>query len=549
MSAIQKLKTLLTVFLSLVIGLVLYTSPIAFADSPYKLLVTNVHSIEYGVPLNSSGFFVRNKNNDSTTPFTGEYLTFSVRDSSNSIISSDFTLTVSNYDSNSSYNSTYDVRVWDSTTNSQYWIRDISLGVPYTFTTGHRLFININVKNLPRYHDLLIDVSVDGVSLFYDYSFDDGYSAGFLTGYSEGYSAGVSSVDTLSYYNAGLSEGYQLGYSDGLSRGSGDSPLSSVNRFYVPIDNYSVNATGNNNIFLNADSFNNVWSAQEYYDLTGQTQFINTWLINTVTSSALRVTDGTFLVRAGSPFRISNIQIPKGAYPVITFHGVFVAGVGIGSNGSYAVNAPGVSGGVVYMPYSSFKLQLTRSTGISVSSLRAWFGDSNNQQFQSSSTVSSANASASYIFNSVDLDCFRADFEVSVTGPDYYFVSIGYYYDDPNSNLLAEILDRLDNGNSSTSSVVDKINGAIQSFDSSVSTINDFEDSMLGSFNNSSGTVTSTVSNFSFGRQFLNAANWISTSMQRIYSSSSHFQMFWVFPIILAVALVFIGGGIGSKHD
>lgn len=545
MSAIQKLKTLLTVFLSLVIGLVLYTSPIAFADDDYYTGYFQgvVTDIGFYSPLNNGLRVINNRANFTLTD--SGFFNLSIRDSSFHFLDSSDVVSI-HFSKYNTVNGNLEYRyrvggVWSS------WS---SFSLSDTLVLPGFEFFSVRVpssSSIPSYGGIDVFLTVNGSIVFIDGS--TAYSDGYSNGYDVGYSSGVGSVDTQSYYTTGYNDGYSIGYSDGLSRGSGDSPLSSVNRFYVPIDNYSVNATGNNNIFLNTDSFNNVWSAQEYYDLTGQTQFINTWLINTVTSSALRVTDGTFLVRAGSPFRISNIQIPKGAYPVITLHGVFVAGVGIGSNGSYAVNAPGVSGGVVYMPYSSFKLQLTRSTGISVSSLRAWFGDSNNQQFQSASTISSANASASYIFNSVDLDCFRADFEVSVTGPDYYFVSIGYYYDDPNSNLLAEILDRLDNGNSSTSSVVDKINGAIQSFDSSVSTINDFEDSMLGSFNNSSGTVNSTVSNFSFGRQFLNAANWISTSMQRIYSSSSHFQMFWVFPIILAVALVFIGGGIGSKHD
>lgn len=544
MSAIQKLKTLLTVFLSLVIGLVLYTSPIAFADSSPTLYFSSSNQrLLFGI--DSDGHFVIRESLVNGSDPTGVfYLAIDNLDTTGSVVYFDIISNTSSYvfSSYRSGNINSAFVSWSSISNN-------------TFATnsGNAVQIQSNSGSINSNQSFVFDVYVDGNKInnwsLDDGSFSDGYSSGYSDGYEVGFDSGVRSVDTQSFYTTGYNAGYSVGYSDGLSRGSSDSPLSSVNRFYNPIDNYSVNATGNTDIFINPDSFNNVWSAQDYYDLTGQTQFINTWLINTVTSSALRVTDGTFLVRAGSPFRISNIQIPKGAYPVITLHGVFVAGVGIGSNGSYAVNAPGVSGGVVYMPYSSFKLQLTRSTGISVSSLRAWFGDSNNQQFQSASTVSSANASASYIFNSVDLDCFRADFEVSVTGPDYYFVSIGYYYDDPNSNLLAEILDRLDNGNSSTSSVVDKINGAIQSFDSSVSTINDFEDSMLGSFNNSSGTVNSTVSNFSFGRQFLNAANWISSSMQRIYSSSSHFQMFWVFPIILAVALVFIGGGIGSKHD
>lgn len=533
MSAIQKLKTLLTVFLSLVLGLVVFTSPIAFAFSRPVYIF-------YGATNSSgsaAGWWYSSDGDGRVTYPSGSNIavSFYIRDN-----------TSSSYVFNLSYH-------------------DISNATVYVYSNGSLISSSVNPGSITLnttsgsnsdYFRIVCDSTISSsyINISSDFfissqDISDSYNNGYSDGYDVGYSSGVRSVDPQSIYTSGYNDGYSIGYSDGLLRGSGDSPLSSINRFYVPIDNYSVNATGNNSIFLNTDSFNNVWSAQEYYDLTGQTQFINTWLINTVTSSALRVTDGTFLVRAGSPFRISNIQIPKGAYPVITFHGVFVAGVGIGSNGSFPVTAPGVSGGVVYMPYSSFKLELTRSTGISVSSLRAWFGDSNNQQFQSSSNVSSANASASYIFNPLDLDCFRADFEVSVTGPDYYFVSIGYYYDDPNSNLLAEILDRLDNGNSSTSSVVDKINGAIQSFDSSVSTINDFEDSMLGSFNNSSGTVNSTVSNFSFGRQFLNAANWLSGSMQSIYSSSSHFQMFWVFPIILAVALVFIGGGIGSKHD
>lgn len=143
------------------------------------------------------------------------------------------------------------------------------------------------------------------------------------------------------------------------------------------------------------------------------------------------------------------------------------------------------------------------------------------------------------------------------------YVSI-YLFNDTGSNDISALInavnlqtsildDSIQNGNGSTQSI---INGSQSELDSTTNQFNnmndklnrydDIESGFITDYDSAMDGIDSTVKGFTFDG-ILPAAKWLSTQMTSRYNLMSDFKFFVIFPVIFAIALVFIGGSIGKR--
>ena len=390
----------------------------------------------------------------------------------------------------------------------------------------------------------------DGLTAGYSSGYSSGYSVGNSDGYSSGYSVG-NSVGYSSGYSVGFSDGedsgYSLGYSNGYNAGfaaggSNGGSFSGSSWIFSPIDHFVISSTRQSQYVVDYDNIDTYYPPSVVSDYSLSNPY-NLSFLNLFRSDSAVSNNGVGCVISNSgdnarTVYISDIFVPSGSKIVFSITRCYF--------GFYSSQV-----GANPVPVYKTTFGWVNST---VSRVRVWshYSDSSYDYFDSDSTYGggllTTNHSSVFITDPLTVSSGIFDFEIFDTyngsSSDFvYLISIGYLSPD----YSGSVWDLLNNGNSDTPSIIDRANSRLDSFNSHAGVINSFEDSWIGSFESNIGSVNSSVSNFSFGSQFLNCRAWVSDNMQYIYNNSSDFQIFYIFPLIMGLAIIFIGGGF--KHQ
>lgn len=108
------------------------------------------------------------------------------------------------------------------------------------------------------------------------------------------------------------------------------------------------------------------------------------------------------------------------------------------------------------------------------------------------------------------------------------------------TNLSPE--DILNNGNAETDSIVGSANDSLSNLNDIVSSYNGIEDTMLDNFIQYQGDVLTDLQSWSWGGLSL-CANWVGDTLTSYYLNMGDFKQYIIYPLLLGIALFFIGRG------
>lgn len=107
-----------------------------------------------------------------------------------------------------------------------------------------------------------------------------------------------------------------------------------------------------------------------------------------------------------------------------------------------------------------------------------------------------------------------------------------------------------ENGNDTTQENVTEFTEVFEDFNAELDEIESFDDEIIGEFEAANTEYLTTLNNFELTHSVLNAGNWLATSMQTIYDSSSDYKMLWLVPMIFGIPiLLFIGKKIKGDDE
>lgn len=527
LSVKKTVKKILRIILALLSAFAVVVSILpyatAFADTSVPAFVIATNGFSYPqilINTNTGGFQIRSSSTSGRIRLTfrdsvSASYTFNVEQSSNSGLTFEF------YNSNGSLVNT--------------------LVDPSSFTVDSVSDSSFVITNMSNRQPTILRSSYFNVATDITESYNSGYSAG----YDVGYSSGVASVDTQSYYDQGYDQGYRLGYVDGLEQGVSDSPVASLGDYqvltdYVASSQYSSGLTAG--AFLDLRNLGTTLSAQELFDYVGSTNGMSGvytfYRVNGDVGSPSVALVGHISASDYSVLRTSGFSISPGHKVVVSVTPVVFNWDGYGPSTTVYKGDTGYTAN-----NSSYTFYMNRDSSGSLSRVRVWSGPDDNADYYDINSFYNSGSTYWFTFDITKLTS-RLDFQF-YTGTGFYLINIGYFSNDYNDSI-AELIA---NGRSGTPFVVDRANQAIDDFNSSAGTINQWEDNMLSDFNTNAGSINSQASDFSFSSQFLTASTWVANQMQLGYTKSSDFRMFWIYPILFGIALVFIGGGIGHKRE
>lgn len=95
-------------------------------------------------------------------------------------------------------------------------------------------------------------------------------------------------------------------------------------------------------------------------------------------------------------------------------------------------------------------------------------------------------------------------------------------------------------GNSDTDSTNSDFSNQDSEFNSRANEYNDLEDGFTSQFDEDQSAVNESFTGWTWGA-LTQGANYIATSIQNLYDNAGDFRQLWLFPLLLGVALVFLG--------
>lgn len=104
--------------------------------------------------------------------------------------------------------------------------------------------------------------------------------------------------------------------------------------------------------------------------------------------------------------------------------------------------------------------------------------------------------------------------------------------------LINTKLQQIVEGSVDSNNAVENFNSVFDDFNSGISNLNSFDDSILGEFNSANSSYKTQLNNFTLSSSLLNAGNFLSTSMQTVYDSSSDYKMLWLVPLLFGIPIL-----------
>lgn len=119
---------------------------------------------------------------------------------------------------------------------------------------------------------------------------------------------------------------------------------------------------------------------------------------------------------------------------------------------------------------------------------------------------------------------------------------------------LTDVENYLGIGDSSTSGIISGANSGLGSTTSDFNNMQDkldeyenLENEYFGKYDSAVVGISDTVTGFTFN-QILPARSWLSTQMTTCYNSMGDFKFYILFPVIMGIRLIFIGGSVSKKY-